>query len=347
MKIGIIFGGPSREREISFAGGRTVFDNLDKSLFEAVPVFADSLGNFILLDWHYIYKGTIRDFYPPVEVVPPTEHGLQMYLESLGQLSEQELEEIAAKVGLRIFPHQFRQLFDFAFLTLHGPYGEDGSIQGLLEWYGIPYSGSGILPSAIGIDKIAQKALLQQHGFATPDYRILSSQEWHRSQDRAALLDGLVADLGLPLVLKAPHQGSSIGVSIIKEKDLQLFEEAVARSLFSITLQRDEWSSKSPAQQLNFVKTLTDIREGIGLPVQTQTGELVYAPEELLTLLSASFGENGPETLTLTSVESETQVLIEAFINGREFSCIVVQDQQGQPIALPPTEIRKGGEVFD
>ncbi|WP_205503408.1 D-alanine--D-alanine ligase family protein [Rufibacter psychrotolerans] len=347
MKIGIIFGGPSREREISFAGGRTVFDNLDKSLFEAVPVFADSLGNFILLDWHFIYKGTIRDFYPPVDVLPQTEHGLQMYLESLGKLTEEELNEIAAKVGTRIYPHQFKQLFDFAFLTLHGPYGEDGSIQGLLEWYGIPYSGSGILPSAIGIDKIAQKALLKQHGFATPDYRILSLQEWHATQNKAALLDNLVSDLGLPLVLKAPHQGSSIGVSIIKEENLQQFEEAVARSLFSITLRKDEWNGMSQTQQLNFIKTLTDIREGIGLPVQTQTGELVYAPEELLTLLSSTFNQNGPESLTLTNVESETQVLVEAFINGREFSCIVVQDQTGNPIALPPTEIRKGGEVFD
>ncbi|WP_181308193.1 D-alanine--D-alanine ligase [Rufibacter sp. XAAS-G3-1] len=347
MKIGIIFGGPSREREISFAGGRTVFDNLDKSLFEAVPVFADSLGNFILLDWHYIYKGTIRDFYPPVDVVPHTQHGLQMYLESLGNLSEEELNGIASRVGRRIHPHQFRELFDFAFLTLHGPYGEDGSIQGLLEWYGLPYSGSGIMASAIGIDKIAQKALLQQHGFATPDYRILGLQEWHATQDRAALLDNLVAELGLPLVLKAPHQGSSIGVSIIKEKNLQQFEEAVARSLFSLTIQKTEWNGKTAQQQLNFVKTLTDIREGIGLPVQTQDGKLIYAPEELLNQLSATFAQNGPETLTLTNVESETQVLIEAFINGREFSCIVVQDQTGRPLALPPTEIRKGGEVFD
>ena len=79
MKVGIIFGGPSREREISFAGGRTVYDNLDKALFEAVPVFVDSFGNFILLDWQYIYKGTIRDFYPPVEALPETEHGLQIW----------------------------------------------------------------------------------------------------------------------------------------------------------------------------------------------------------------------------------------------------------------------------
>ncbi|MDQ3291474.1 MAG: D-alanine--D-alanine ligase, partial [Bacteroidota bacterium] len=178
MKIGIIFGGPSREREISFAGGRTVYDNLDKSLFEAVPVFVDSLGNFILLDWHYIYKGTIRDFYPPVEVLPQSLHQLQIYIESLGELSAEEQDSIINKVGQRILPHQFKDNFDFAFLALHGPYGEDGSIQGLLEWYRIPYSGSGILPSAIGIDKILQKDFMHSHGFPVPRYRIVQAEEW-------------------------------------------------------------------------------------------------------------------------------------------------------------------------
>ena len=67
MRIGIIFGGPSREREISFAGGRTVYDNLDKSIFKPVPIFVDSFCNFILLDWKYVYKGSIRDFYPRPE----------------------------------------------------------------------------------------------------------------------------------------------------------------------------------------------------------------------------------------------------------------------------------------
>ncbi len=60
MRVGILFGGPSREREISFAGGRTVYDNLDKTLFEPVPIFIDSRQQFILLDWQYLYKGTLR-----------------------------------------------------------------------------------------------------------------------------------------------------------------------------------------------------------------------------------------------------------------------------------------------
>ena len=90
LRIGIIFGGQSREREISFAGGRTVYDNLNKSLFEAVPIFVDSFGNFVLLDWHFIYKGSIRDFYPSVESLPASANGFQVYAESLGELNQQQ-----------------------------------------------------------------------------------------------------------------------------------------------------------------------------------------------------------------------------------------------------------------
>src|SRR4051812_33120874 len=160
MRVGIFFGGQSREREISFAGGRTVYDNLNKELFEAVPIFVDSLGNFILLDWQYIYKGTIRDFYPPYHAIPSSPSGFQIYVESLNLDSRQALDKVVNSVGRKIQPEEFSSLMDFAFLALHGPYGEDGNIQGILEWYSVPYSGSGILPSAIGINKAVQKSLM-------------------------------------------------------------------------------------------------------------------------------------------------------------------------------------------
>ncbi|MGL4596271.1 MAG: D-alanine--D-alanine ligase family protein, partial [Bacteroidia bacterium] len=79
MRVGIFFGGVSKEREISFAGGRTVYDNLDKSLFDAVPVFVDSFGRFILLNWEFVYKGSIRDFYPPLDRVPHSAGDFQIY----------------------------------------------------------------------------------------------------------------------------------------------------------------------------------------------------------------------------------------------------------------------------
>jgi len=347
MRIGIIFGGPSREREISFAGGRTVFDNLDKTLFEAVPVFVDSLGNFILLDWHFIYKGTIRDFYPPVDTVPHSAHHLQIYLESLGELEKEELDEIIAKVGKKIQPHKFKEYFDFAFLALHGPYGEDGNIQGLLEWYRIPYSGSGILASAIGIDKIVQKQFMQNNGFASPSYSVIPAELWDREEDRPAMFEQLTYELGLPLVLKAPHQGSSIGVSVLKDPDFEAFETAVNKSFFTKNVSKDDWQELDNAGKVNLVKQLTDIREGIGLPVIADDETEIYHPEELLKHLQSVFTLTDTEFVSLTNVETEPAVLVESFIRGKEFSCIVVQDADGKAVALPPTEIVKGNDVFD
>ncbi len=141
IRIGIIFGGPSKEREISFAGGRTVYDNLNKSLFEAVPIFVDSFGNFIELHWEFIYKGSIRDFYPPVEFLPQ-DSPFQLYAENLGALDAATQDNLLKGLGRKISVEELKHSIDFAFLCLHGPYGEDGRIQGVFEFYGIPYSGS-------------------------------------------------------------------------------------------------------------------------------------------------------------------------------------------------------------
>ena len=358
MKIGIFFGGTSREREISFAGGRTVFDNLDKALFQPVPIFVDSLGRFILLDWQFIYKGTIRDFYPPVASQPPSLHHLQVYIENLGPLSHDEQFKAIAQVGREVQVQELPLLMDFAFLALHGPGGEDGAIQGLLEWLGVPYSGSGILPSAFGIDKVAQKNLLRALGRPTPDFRVVTAEEWDRA-DHAATLAYLVRELGLPLVLKAPHQGSSIGISILKTADLAPFEAAIERSLFSKTLHRTDWLRLDEPGRLAWVQHLADIRDGIGLPVALEevgheetaaaatrnAPALVYHPETLLYTLNEWF--ETAEQVRLTSLDGETQVLVESFVAGREFSCIVVEDPSGAPLALPPTEIVKGEELFD
>jgi hypothetical protein len=186
IKVGIFFGGPSREREISFAGGRTVYDNLNKTLFEPVPIFIDSNRNWVLLDWQYIYKGTIRDFYPPVESLPPSPNQFQIYIESLGKLSEEALEKLISKVGRRILPHEIDQWIDVAFLALHGEYGEDGQIQGFLESMGVPYTGSGIRPCTIGMDKGFQKKMMEAGGFECPAVMELHRDDWIERRYRTA-----------------------------------------------------------------------------------------------------------------------------------------------------------------
>ena len=343
IKVGIFLGGPSREREIAFAGGRTVYDNLDKTLFEPIPIFVDSLGNFILLNWQYLYQGTIRDFYPPSDLIPPSR--FQIYVESLGNVSQDQLEQLISRVGKLVRPDQFSSLFDVAFLALHGPYGEDGSIQGLLAWYQIPYSGTGMLGSALGMNKIAQKRLMQHAGFSVPPYRVLAKSTWQTTVDKAALFEQIVAELGLPLVVKSPCQGSSIGVTIVKKKSLALFTAAIHHGLFVEEITASQWQQLTPLAKQRWLMQLIDLRTGIGLPVQID-GEIIYHPDALLAYVDNHFIANN-EPLQLTSLQGEEAVLIETFIPGREFSCIVLQEAGEEPIALPPTEMLKGDIHFD
>jgi UDP-N-acetylmuramate--alanine ligase len=346
-RIGIIFGGQSKEREISFAGGRTVYDNLNKSLFEAVPVFVDSFGHFIELNWEFIYKGTIRDFYPPVEFLP-SDSGFQLYAENLGPLSASQQEALIHKIGKKLSIEALREKIDFAFLCLHGPYGEDGRIQGLFEFYHIPYSGSGILASAIGIDKSVQKELMVSKGFNSPPFLRIERRHWIEGKAGKAFQQ--VRDqIGFPCVIKPANQGSSIGVTILDTEEETAFMRAVEKALFTHWLDAKTWKGFSAGEKHQFVKSLADIREGIGMPLVVSYPESLQAPvisdpNALIPFLDTHLNEDG---VVLESLDGESTVLIEGFIEGREFSCIVLEDEQGRAIALPPTEIRKGKELFD
>ncbi|MFC5551001.1 D-alanine--D-alanine ligase [Massilia aerilata] len=103
--------------------------------------------------------------------------------------------------------------FDRAFIALHGRYGEDGSLQGALEQLGIPYTGSGVMASSVGMDKITTKIVWLANGVSTPKYAVI---------DDGTDLDKVVAELGLPLIVKAPLEGSSIGITkVTRREELQ------------------------------------------------------------------------------------------------------------------------------
>ena len=97
--------------------------------------------------------------------------------------------------------------FDRVFIALHGRYGEDGSLQGVLEQLNIPYTGSGVMASAVAMDKIFTKRIWQTHGLSTPKYAVLTPE---------TILREVPDELGLPLILKPPHEGSTIGITKVK-----------------------------------------------------------------------------------------------------------------------------------
>ena len=344
IKIGIIFGGFSKEREVSFAGGRTVYDNLNKSLFDAVPIFVDSFGNFVLLNWEFVYKGSIRDFYPPVEFIPEKTGDFQIYAEQIGKLSAKQQGDMIKKIGKKIEPGNLKKQFDFAFLCLHGPAGEDGKIQGLFEYLNIPYSGSGILPSAIGIDKSVQKQLMVNAGFNSPTFFTIDRESYFKRKS-VLFFERVKNEIGFPVVIKPANQGSSIGVTIMNEDSEISFEEAIEKALFIKRIKAIVWNSLDDAAKLSYIRNLSDIREGIGMPVCIGS-KVFYHPADLLDYVKEYF-KTQTNDLVIEALDGESKVLVEGFISGKEFSCIVAQDEKGKAIALPPTEIKKGKELFD
>ena len=354
LKVGIFFGGTSREREVSFAGGRTVYDNLDKSKFEALPIFVDSFNQLVLLDWEYVYKGSIRDFYPPTQIVqdgniinclPDLPHGYQIYAESLqpdASLRLNMLESLGKPLSLNDLP----ELIDIAFLALHGLNGEDGSIQGILEWLNIPYTGSGIFASALGMNKSIQKQLQQAKNQYLNKYFTIEKKHWVTLNltEKESLLSETQSKLGAKFVIKPANQGSSLGVSILNKPGIQEFSDAMDLGFFKIHVRATDWNAKNIEQKIQWIKQICDIRSGLGLPVLVNE-TVVYRPDELELLLNKLLHQQAE--VLLEAQDSETQIILEEFIDGKEFSCIVVADNEGNPFALPPTEIRKSGVFFD
>ncbi|PSR13074.1 MAG: D-alanine--D-alanine ligase [Bacteroidetes bacterium] len=352
IRVGIFFGGPSREREISFAGGRTVYDNLNQQLFTPIPIFVDSHRNWVILDWHNVYKGSIRDFYPPVAALPSSPNGFQIYAESIAQPTEADQLALLAQVGQPVNPAAIAEHIDVAFLALHGIYGEDGQLQQQLQDLGIPYTGCGVRASQLGMDKAWQKELMQDKGFACPRFQVLKRAAWLQA-DVYHLYESVATTMGWPLVIRPANQGSSIGVSIIDQSaGLEGFEEAINQAFFREVIPMDEWQDRTPFEKVEFVKLLADIRDGLGFPMQVVLGEkkvLLTHPEELLRFFNTetAAAEHRSQVFILESNHSEEAVILESFIRGQEFSCIVLRSEDGSAIALPPTEIIKGGEVFD
>lgn len=343
MRIGIFFGGPAREREISFAGGKTAMAHINKALFSPIPIFVDSLGNFIRIHPELIFKESIREFFPPASYQTAP---FSVYIESLASLSPSEYEAILQEIGTRIRPEEFKEYIDFAFIAMHGPGAEDGSIQGLMEWYGIPYSGPGVLGSAIGIDKSKQNEWLKKSVGLDKKFFVLKRDDYEK-YGRETLFEQIKKEIGIPFVAKAPHQGSSIGLAFVKKDSIEDFDQAIKKCLFISEIYRETWLTYSESDQVDLLQKMANLDEGIGFPVIFQQ-ELYAHPAALLPVLQAYFKQSVTKA-SIHSIHSEDEILLEAFVNGAEFSCGVIQTPKGDSVALPPTEIviDESVEVFD
>jgi len=204
LRVAVLFGGRSAEHEISLLSARFVVESLDRSKYEPVLVGIDKSGHWLLQDEAYLLSSA-RD--PRLVKLNQAMPGLLLPPHPEASASANLLRTRTADgppLGV-----------DVIFPVLHGPMGEDGTVQGLLELSGLPYVGAGVLGSAVGMDKDVMKRLLLQAGLPVLPYETLRRNEWRAASD---IVLARLARLGFPQFVKPANLGSSVGVSRAKSE---------------------------------------------------------------------------------------------------------------------------------
>jgi D-alanine-D-alanine ligase len=201
LRVAILFGGRSAEHEISLLSARFVLESLDPERFVPVLVGIDKSGRWSLQE-PSLLLGAARD--PRAVALDGTKPGVLLPPHPDAGLVASAASAAASGLGP----------VDVVFPVLHGPLGEDGTVQGLLELAGVPYVGSGVLGSAVGMDKDVMKRLLAEAGLPLLPYRTVRRARWERS--RSEVLAGARA-LGVPSFVKPANLGSSVGVSRVAD----------------------------------------------------------------------------------------------------------------------------------
>jgi len=196
IRVGVIFGGRSGEHEVSLMSARSVMGAMDEEKYEIVPIGITKEGRWIASGdpMKALEAGGTGESQPAALLGDPSHRGLM-------RLEDTERAVEATRVAE----------LDVVFPVLHGPYGEDGTMQGLLELAGIPYVGADVTGSALGMDKAIFKDVMRACGLPVADYVVLKRKEWDADPEGA--MDRVEERLGYPVFTKPANLGSSVGVS--------------------------------------------------------------------------------------------------------------------------------------
>jgi len=182
-RVGIIMGGVSSEKEVSLESGRNIFSKIDRKKYEPLAIFMDSGAAFWEIPIKLLMRNSTRDI-------------------------EEDLKEEAKPV-----PYEtLKSKVDVVCLGLHGKYGEDGCVQGLLELLTIPYTGSGVLSSALGMDKHISRQFLAMAGIDVPRTFPVYAAAWSNERNRGDIVDRITAEIGYPCIVKPTREGCSTAV---------------------------------------------------------------------------------------------------------------------------------------
>jgi D-alanine-D-alanine ligase len=200
IRVAVVYGGRSGEHEVSVASAASIFKHLDRSRYEAVPILIGKDGRWVL------------------GAKAPTALSAA---DVLTQSRSEALQPVEPTVAIG------RGSIDVVFPVLHGPYGEDGTVQGLLELANVPYVGAGVLGSAVGMDKAVMKKLFAAEGLPIVPYLVVLRHDWAR--DRPGLTARVASELHYPVFVKPANLGSSVGIS--KARNDAELDEAMTLAL--------------------------------------------------------------------------------------------------------------------
>lgn len=207
LRVGVIFGGRSSEHEVSIRSAGALVEAIDRKKYDVIPIAINKEGKWLS---------------PPdsAKLLPQDAQSLLPDNVARGSSGDVAILGDPSRQGLTSLDSNGSSLpserLDLVFPVLHGPYGEDGTLQGLLDMANVPYVGCGVLASACGMDKVAMKLLFRQAGLPICKYTWFLRSYWQ--EEKASVLSKVTRNLGFPCFVKPANLGSSVGVSKAADK---------------------------------------------------------------------------------------------------------------------------------
>ncbi|HKS10352.1 MAG TPA: D-alanine--D-alanine ligase family protein [Pyrinomonadaceae bacterium] len=256
LRVGVIFGGRSGEHEVSIRSARAIVESIDRKKFDVVPIAISKEGKWL----------------PPADSAQLLPAAVQPLLTSSATTGDIALLGDPSHKGLISLQRDSQPLvaekLDVVFPALHGTYGEDGTLQGLLEMADVPYVGCGVLASACGMDKVTMKSLFVEAGLPICKHVWFLRSQWRG--DSAKVIRTVIRQIGFPCFVKPANLGSSVGVSravdkrslsdaieLAAEYDRKIIveEEIVAREIECAVLGNDEPKASLPGEYVIYDET--------------------------------------------------------------------------------------------
>ena len=229
IRVAVVFGGRGPEHSVSCMGGGNMLGAIDRDKYEVIPVGITREGRWVLAADEPAKLTASQGQLPSVEAV--AKPGAQVVPWGDRSPAGRGPGQSVSTSSPAHIPHLLGEV-DVVLPVLHGPYGEDGTIQGLLEMAGVPYVGAGVLASAVSMDKEYMKIIFQAKGLPVGPYVVVRERDWPPEETEGAVADlerkrtaDAIAELGWPLFVKPARGGSSIGTA--KASDLAELHEAI------------------------------------------------------------------------------------------------------------------------